>query len=137
MTYQELVALAAHEQPLPLFQSLPDRLCYDCLVCLKEEYDRGKLDEKRVRARKLEIRRAHQEAAEAFRQYMAVCKEYNDHRVMVGQYIQAILKGMKDPKPDYRALLLTALDCIGTLENDDTAVRKIREAVELSDQPPE
>lgn len=133
MTYQELVALAAHERPLPPFQALPDRLCYDCLVCLKEEYDRGKLDEKRVRARKLEIRRAHQEAAEAFRQYMAVCKAYNDHRIKVGQYIQEILKGMKDPEPDYRALLLTAVECIGALENDDTALRKIREAVARSD----
>ena len=133
MTYQELVSLAAHERPLPPFQPLPDRLCYDCLVCLKGEYDRGALDEKQVRTRKMEIRQAHQEATEAFRQYMAVYKAYNNHRVKVGQYIKEILDGLKGPKPDYKALLLTAVDCIGTLENDDTAARKIRESVEISD----
>ena len=78
MTYAEIHTLAAHGDPLPPVQSLPDRACYESLCCLKRLYELTGLDEKTVRVRKQDIRRAHEEAAQAFRQYMAVYRAYNE-----------------------------------------------------------
>ena len=54
MTYPEIVSLVSRGEPLPPFQSLPDRLCYGCLATLKTEYEQHELDEKRVKAGKRE-----------------------------------------------------------------------------------
>lgn len=129
MTYPEIVSLVSRGEPLPPFQSLPDRLCYGCLAALKTEYEQHGLDEKRVKAGKRDIRRAHEEASEAFRQYMAVYKEYNDNRIRAGGIIRNILAGVTTGNPDYKALFLMAVDCIGLINDDDITVKLIRDAV--------
>ena len=131
MTYPEIVSLVSRSEPLPPFQSLPDRLCYGCLAALKAEYEQHGLDEKRVKAGKRDIRRAHEEASEAFRQYMAVYKEYNDNRTRAGGIIQNILNGVTMGNTDYKALFLMAVDCIGLINDDDVTVKLIRDAVNL------
>lgn len=129
MTYPEIVSLVSRGEPLPPFQSLPDRLCYGCLATLKTEYEQHGLDEKRVKAGKRDIRRAHEEASEAFRQYMAVYKEYNDNRIRACGIIRNILAGVTTGNPDYKALFLMAVDCIGLINDDDITVKLIRDAV--------
>lgn len=129
MTYPEIVSLVSRGEPLPPFQSLPDRLCYGCLATLKTEYEQHGLDEKRVKAGKRDIRRAHEEASEAFRQYMAVYKEYNDNQIRACGIIRNILAGVTTGNPDYKALFLMAVDCIGLINDDDITVKLIRDAV--------
>lgn len=129
MTYPEIVSLVSRGEPLPPFQSLPDRLCYGCLATLKTEYEQHGLDEKRVKAGKRDIRRAHEEASEAFRQYMAVYKEYNDNRIRAGGIIRNILAVVTTGNPDYKALFLMAVHCIGLINDDDVTVKLIRDAI--------
>ena len=129
MTYPEIVSLVSRGEPLPPFQSLPDRLCYGCLATLKTEYEQHGLDEKRVKTGKREIRRAHEEASEAFRLYMAVYKEYNDNRIRAGGIIRNVLDGVKAGNPDYKTLFLMAVDCIGLINADNVTVKLIRDAV--------
>ena len=129
MTYPEIVSLVSRGELLPPFQSLPDRLCYGCLATLKTEYEQHGLDEKRVKTGKREIRRAHEEASEAFRLYMAVYKEYNDNRIRAGGIIRNVLDGVKAGNPDYKTLFLMAVDCIGLINADNVTVKLIRDAV--------
>lgn len=129
MTYPEIVSLVSRGEPLPPFQSLPDRLCYGCLATLKTEYEQHGLDEKRVKAGKRDIRRAHEEASEAFRQYMAVYKEYNDNQIRAGGITRNILAGVTTGNPDYKALFLMAVHCIGLINDDDVTVKLILDAV--------
>ena len=129
MTYPEIVSLVSRGEPLPPFQSLPDRLCYGCLATLKTEYEQHGLDEKRVTAGKRDLRRAHEEASEAFRQYMAVYKEYNDNQIRAGGIIRNILAGVTTGNPDYKALFLMAVHCIGLINDDDVTVKLILDAV--------
>lgn len=131
MTYLDIVSFVSRGEPLPPFQSLPDRLCYGCLATLKTEYEQHGLDEKRVKTGKREIRRAHEEASEAFRLYMAVYKEYNDNRMRAGEIIRNILAGVTTGNPGYKALFLMAVDCIGLINADDVTVKLIRDAVNL------
>ncbi len=129
MTYLDIVSFVSRGEPLPPFQSLPDRLCYGCLATLKTEYEQHGLDEKRVKTGKREIRRAHEEASEAFRLYMAVYKEYNDNRIRAGGIIRNVLDGVKAGNPDYKTLFLMAVDCIGLINADNVTVKLIRDAV--------
>ena len=126
MTYTEIHTLVAHGEPLPLFSSLPDRLCYEGLCMLKEKYEHGSLDEKGLRRFKQEVRLSHEEYTGAFQQYMAVYKEYSDNSMKIGQDMKAILNGLDEKNPNYRELFLLAINCIGRMQHDEHVVRMIR-----------
>ena len=130
MTYTDIHTLAAQGEALPSFSSLPDRLCYEGLCMLKGKYERGELDEKGLRRLKQEARRSYEEYAGAFRQYMAVYREYCDNSLKTGQDVRAMLEGLKAEKPDWRGLFLLAVACIGRMQHDEAAVRMIREKVD-------
>lgn len=127
MTYGEIHARAARSEELPPFASLPDRLCWEWLSALKGKYERGELDEKRLRRFKQETRLAHAEYTEAFERYMAVYREYSDHCRENGRAVQAILAGLEAAEPDWRALFLLAADCLGRTLHDETTARLLRE----------
>ena len=119
MTYKEILMLVSRNEALPPFQTLPDRLCYESLAKLKADYELSGLDEKQVKIRKQDIRRA---------QYMAVYREYNDNSRKTGGILREILSGTKEKPQDYKKLFLLAVDCIGLIRNDDVTVRAIKEA---------
>ena len=127
MTYADIHTLAARGEALPPFSSLPDRLCYEELCMLKEKYERGELDEKGLRRLKQVVRRSYEEYDGAFRQYMAVYREYCDNSLKTGQDVRAMLEGLKAENPDWRGLFLLAVACIGRMQHDEAAVRLIRE----------
>lgn len=127
MTYADIHTLAARGEALPPFSSLPDRLCYEGLCMLKGKYERGELDEKGLRRLKQEARRSYEEYEGAFRQYMAVYREYCDNSLKTGQDVRAMLEGLKAEKPDWRGLFLLAVACIGRMQHDEATVRMIRE----------
>lgn len=127
MTYQEIHGLVSHGEKLPPFQSLPDKLCYECLSSLKRQYEQAGIDERRLRVGKQVVRRSHEEYTRAFRQYMAVYKEYNDNCLKTGQAMKAIWDGLNEERPDYQALFLMAIDCIGRMQHDESVVRMVRE----------
>ena len=126
MTYAEIHTLAAHGDPLPPFMPLPDRACYESLCCLKRQYELTGLDEKAVRVRKQDIRRAHEEAAEAFRQYMAVYREYSDSSRAAGQAVREMAQALADGSPDYEALFWLAAGVIARLTNDSVMLDVLR-----------
>lgn len=128
MTYKEILTLVGKNESLPPFQSLSDRLCYENLAKLKADYELSGLDEKQVKIRKQDIRRAHEEYTEAYQQYMAVYREYNDNSRKTGGKLKEILIGMKEKHQDYKKLFLLAVDCIGLMQNDDMIVKAIKEA---------
>lgn len=132
MTYTEIHTLVAHGEPLPLFSSLPDRLCYEGLCMLKEKYEKGSLDEKGLRRFKQEVRLSHEEYTGAFQQYMAIYREYCDNALKSGQDIRNMLEGMEAKDPDWKALFLLAVGCIGRLQHDEATVRMIRDKAEKS-----
>ena len=129
MTYREILTLVSKGEPLPLFQTLADRLCYESLAKLKAEYELAGLGEKQVKIRKQEIRRAHEVYTEAHRQYLAVYREYNENCRRVGGEIREILEGLKRPSPDYPQLFQKAMNCLGILCNDSAAPQIVREAM--------
>lgn len=126
MTYAEIHTLAAHGDPLPPFQSLPDRACYESLCCLKHLYELTGLDEKTVRVRKQDIRRAHEEAAQAFRQYMAVYRAYSGNSRAAGQAVREMAQALEGGSPDYKALFWLAAGVIAKLTGDDVMVNVLR-----------
>ena len=71
--------------------------------------------------------RSHEEYAGAFRQYMAVYREYCDNSLKAGQDVRAMLEGLKAENPDWRGLFLLAVACIGRMQHDEATVRMIRE----------
>lgn len=127
MTYAEIHTLVAHGEPLPPFQSLPDLECYESLACLKKLYELTGMNEKTVKCHKQDIRRAHKEAVEAFEQYMAVYREYNDNNRKTGQDIKAILDGLEEENPNYQELFLLSVNCIGRMQNGEHVTRMICE----------
>ena len=101
MTYTEIHTLAARGDPLPPFQPMPDRACYESLCCLRRLYELAVLDEKAVRVRKQEIRRAHEEAAEAFGQYIAVARAYSGNSRAAGQAVREMVRALEGGNADY------------------------------------
>ena len=126
MTNAEIHTLAAHGDPLPPFQSLPDRACYESLCCLRRLYEITGLDEKAVRVRKQDIRRAHGEASEAFRQYMAVYRTYSDNSRAAGQAVREMVQALEGGNADYEALFWLAAGVIGKLTNDSVMPDALR-----------
>lgn len=126
MTYAEIHTLAAHGDPLPPFQSLPDRACYESLCCLRRLYEITGLDEKAVRVRKQEIRRAHEEAAEAFGQYIAVARAYSGNSRAAGQAVREMVRALEGGNADYEALFWLAAGVIGKLTNDSVLPDALR-----------
>ena len=118
MSYEEIHKAAAHAEELPPFPTLPERLCYACLENLKQAFEEGRLEPSRVRAEKQDIRRAYAQECEAYRQYMAVYREYNDNSRKAGGIIRDILHGLEQDEPDYKKLFLLAMACIGKMKND-------------------
>lgn len=126
MSYEEIHTAVARGQELPPFRTLPEKLCYECLVNLKHAFENGRMDEHQVRVGKQDIRRAFAKDSEAYRQYMAVYREYNDNSGKAGGYIREIIQGLKQDRPDYETLLQLAMDCIGRLCNDTVTPKLAR-----------
>lgn len=118
MSYEEIHTAAARNQELPPFRTLPEKLCYGCLVKLKQAFESGRMEEAQVRAGKQDIQRAYAQDSETYRQYMSVYRAYVENSGKAGGYIWEILQGLKQDNPDYEALFQLAMDCIGRLCND-------------------
>ena len=130
MTYKEILSLVGSGDCLPPFQSLPDRMCYESLSKLKSEYELLGLDEKQVRVRKQDIRRAYEESAEAYKQYMGVYAEYNRNSQLCGSMVKQMMEGAKEQDPDYKSLFLMAVKCIGIMSNDSVTPEIIKKILE-------
>ena len=126
MTYTEIHTLAARGDPLPPFQPMPDRACYESLCCLRRLYELAVLDEKAVRVRKQEIRRALEEAAEAFGQYIAVARAYSGNSRAAGQAVREMVRALEGGNADYEALFWLAAGVIARLTNDSVMLDVLR-----------
>ncbi len=126
MTYKEILTLVSKEEPLPLFQALADRLCYESLAKLKAEYELAGVGEKQVKIRKQEIRRAHEEYTEAHRQYLAVYRGIQRKLPACRRRNTRNLGRVETAVSELPAAFQKAMNCLGTLCNDSATAQIIQ-----------